>query len=174
MSAKKLGMAAGAACLLASVAVFAGSVQQNFTVNLKITPQCVAGAGTNITFQDSGYLAANVDAAGSIKVGCTKGTQPTITLNNGSNSANCPGGAARCMKSATTGEYVNYNLYTDSTRLDSWDSTENVTGPAGDGAVASGAGVANKTVDIFGRVPPQTTPPPAADYTDTVTATVSF
>jgi spore coat protein U-like protein len=171
MFARKLGMAIAAGSLLASVAAFAGSVPQDFLVKLTITPECVVAAGSDISFPATGYLDSNVDAAGSIKVGCTEGTQPTIKLNNGTNSSSC--GGSRCMKSATTSDFVKYDLYTNDTRTTAWPAL-GVTGPAGTGAVSGGAGVANNPVDIYGRVPPQTTPTPATDYTDTVTATVEF
>jgi spore coat protein U-like protein len=171
MFARKLGMAIAAGSLLASAAAFAAAVQQDFLVKLTITPECVVAAGSDISFPATGYLDSNVDAAGAIQVGCTKGTQPTITLSNGANSASC--GGSRCMKSPTTGDFVNYELYTNTGRTVAW-PVAGVTGPTGDGAVSGGAGAANKQVDIFGRVPPQTTPAPASDYSDTVTATVTF
>ena len=165
---------AAAVALLAGSGAMAGSVTQNFTVNLTITAQCVVGAGTNINFPDSGYLtSASLDAQGSFVVGCTKGTTPQITLNNGVNSANCPGGAARCMKNAATSDYVNYDLYTDSGRTTLWTSALATTPVTGSGAVTGSTPNKDKTVDVFGRVPPQNTGTPGS-YTDTVTATVTF
>lgn len=173
MNARTLGAAIVAGSLLTTASVFAAQVTQDFTVNITITPECVVAAGTDINFASTGYLDTNVDAAGSIKVGCTEGTQPTIKLSAGANSASCPTGGTRCMKSATTNDYVNYELYTNVGRTTAWPAA-GVSGPTGTGAVAAGTGTANNTVDIFGRVPPQTTPTPATDYTDTVTATVEF
>lgn len=172
MNARKLGCGIAAGCLLASAAAFpVTTTTQNFQVKLTITPECVVGAGSDIDFGSSGYLDTNVDAAGSIMVGCTEGTQPTITLNNGANSASC--GGARCMKSPTTGDFVKYDLYVDNGRATAWPAL-GVSGPAGSGAVSGGAGSADQTVNIYGRVPPQATPTPASDYVDTVTATVAF
>lgn len=171
MKARKLGWSIAAGCLVASTAVSAATVQQNFTVNLKITPECVIEKGTDITFAATGYLDTDVDANGSIKVGCTKGTVPKISLNGGDGAA-CSSGASRCMESAG-GEQIDYVLYHDSVGGTVWTPGLQVNGPAGDGAVASNKGVANKTVTIYGRVPPQNTPTPG-DYADTVTATVEF
>ena len=171
MNARKLGWGVAAGCLLASVAAFAGSVQQNFTVNLKITPECVVGAGTNMTFADTGYLtSATLDAQATFVVGCTKGTTPTITLSAGSNSASCPAGGTRCMRRGATADYVNYELYSDSGRTDPWTSEQPVTGTGG---VTGNAPNKDQTVTVYGRVPAQNTPTPG-DYTDTVTATVTF
>lgn len=159
---------------LTAIGVPAATQTQSFTVNLTITADCVVGAGTDINFGSAGYLTANLDADGSFFIGCTQGTAPDITLNDGLNNGSCPGGAARCMLSATTGDYVNYELYTDGARTAPWTSATVVNTYAGTGAVVAGVPQADVQVDVFGRVPPQATPTPAADYTDTVTATVTF
>jgi spore coat protein U-like protein len=174
MYKRALGIAVALGAALTAVGVPAATQTQTFTVNLTITADCVVGAGSDINFGSTGYLTANIDAAGSFLVGCTEGTVPDITLNDGLNSGACPGGAARCMLSATTGDYVNYDLYTDAGRTTQWTSALVVTSVTGSGSVTGGVPDADQTVDVFGRVPPQATPTPAADYTDTVTATVTF
>lgn len=169
-----VGIAVAMGAMLAAAGVPAASPQtQSFTVNLTITADCVVGAGSDINFGAAGYLTANIDAAGSFLVGCTPGTVPDISLNDGLHNGACAA-SARCMLSATTGEYVDYELYTDAGRTTLWTSALVVNPVTGTGAVAAGVPVADQTVDVFGRVPPQTTPTPAADYTDTVTATVTF
>ena len=162
----------------ATIGLLAGSgalaVDQSFTVNLTIEAACVVGAGSDMTFTTSGYLtSASLDADGTFMVGCTKGTQPTITLNDGLNSVNCPAGGTRCMKRGATSDYVNYDLYTDDGRTTAWTSALSTTPVTGTGALAGGAPDADQTVTVYGRVPPQDTPGPGA-YTDTVTATVTF
>ena len=74
------------------------------------------------------------------------------------------------MRRAATADYVNYELYSDSGRTDPWTSETPVTGT---GIVSGGAASKDQTVTVYGRVPPQNTPTPG-DYTDTVTATVTF
>lgn len=175
MHKRLLGIAVVMGAALTAVGVPAASPQtQTFTVNLTITADCVVGAGSDINFGSAGYLTANIDAAGSFLVGCTEGTVPDITLNDGANSASCPGGFARCMKSATTSDYVGYELYQDGARTTLWTSADTITSVTGSGSVTGGVPDADQTVDVFGRVPPQSTPTPASDYTDTVTATVTF
>lgn len=174
MYKRVLGIAVAIGAALTAVGVPAASPQtQTFTVNLTITADCVVGAGSDINFGSAGYLTANIDAAGSFLVGCTTGTVPDISLNDGLNSASCAS-SARCMLSALTGDYVDYELYTDAGRTTLWTSALVVNSVTGTGAVAAGVPVADQTVDVYGRVPPQATPQPAADYTDTVTATVTF
>ena len=174
MYKRALGIAVAIGAALTAVGVPAATQTQTFTVNLTITADCVVGAGSDINFGSTGYLTANIDTAGSFLVGCTEGTVPDISLNDGANSP-CPlVGFDRCMKSATTNDYVGYHLYTDAGRNTLWTSALVVTPVTGSGSVTGGVPDADQTVDVYGRVPPQATPTPAADYTDTVTATVTF
>lgn len=179
MHKRRLGAAAvataAAVLAVASGWVWAATTTAQFTVNLTINAQCVAGTTVgNMNFPAQGYLTgAAVDATATISYGCTKGTAPVVTLNSGANNgAPCPGGALRCMKHASLGDYVNYDLYTDSGRLTLW-TTNSVTGTSGSGTVSGTTPSEDRTITVYGRVPPQSTPTPGS-YSDTVTATFTF
>jgi spore coat protein U-like protein len=61
---------------------------------------------------------------------------------------------------------ITYGLYTDVNRTDPWGA------PPSDHV--SGTGNSNaQTLDVYGRVPAQTTPP-TGTYTDTVVVTVTY
>lgn len=173
MATRLSKMAAVAGLLMASSGlVSAGTATTSFTVNITITPECVAGNPTNMNFGSWGYLTANHDANATFTVGCTKGTVPTITLNGGMNFAACTGGT-RCMRRGATSDYVNYDLYTDAAGGTAWTTATSTTTVTGTGAVSGTTPTQDNTVTVYGRVPPQNTATPGS-YTDTVVATVTF
>ena len=138
----------------------------NFNVTLKVQKSCTIAKNADIDFGTVGLIDANIDAAGALDVKCSKGTTYDLKLDNGLNSG---GTAQRKMKSATTGELVNYDLFSDTGRTTPWNATTFVSG-SGTGAVTP------VTIPVYGRVPPQATPTPdtGAGYTDLVTATLTF
>jgi len=109
-------------------------------------------------------LASALTASGSISAQCTNGDAFQIALNGGS-SGNV---AARTMQRSGGGGSVGYQLYQDS----------GLTTPWGDGtggtsmATGTGSGFA-QALTVYGRVPAQATPAPG-NYSDTITATISF
>src|SRR5258707_348635 len=60
------------------------------------------------------HAAANLDAAGSIVIACTKGAVTTLGLDTG---ANVSSGARRI---ASSGNFLTYELYQDSSRSTGW------------------------------------------------------
>ncbi len=62
---------------------------------------------------------------------------------------------------------VGYQLYQNAGRTTVWGNT-----PGTDTVPGTGSG-ASQTLTVYGRVPPQTTPP-AATYNDSVTVTVNY
>ncbi|WP_395673878.1 spore coat U domain-containing protein [Inquilinus sp.] len=159
----------------------AATATGNLQVKITITKECQVNAGSGGTgagdavldFGSKGILNANVDGqtavsgTGSIQVQCTNGTSYQIGLNAGTNPS-APGDVnTRRMKNGT--EFVSYQLYQDSARTTVWGNT---TGAGGNVVTKTADGTVQST-QVFGRVPPQTTPT-AAVYTDTVTITVTY
>ena len=100
-----------------------------------------------------------VDSTGNIGVTCDLATPYTIALSPGSGSY-----ASRAMTSGAT--VLNYNLYTDATRLIVW----------GDGSGGSSPVVglgANNNHTVYGRIPGSQNVP-VGTYTDTITVTLTF
>jgi spore coat protein U-like protein len=133
-----------------------------FTVSATVINNCTISVG-NISFSTSGLLSAALTANGSITTRCTNGNAYQIALNKGLNGTV----AARKMLSSG-GAMVGYQLYIDAARTLLW----------GDGtlgtSMAGGTGTGNVlTTTIYGVVPVQATPAPG-NYSDTVTATISF
>jgi len=133
-----------------------------FEARAQVAPECLVTAG-NLDFGTVGVLNGNIDSSSQIDVTCTRDTAYDLELNYGLYGT-APGG--RRMQDGAANE-VQYELYQDAARSNVW-------GEAADGADqvgAGGGGTQNYTV--FGRVPPQTTPPPGA-YSDTVVVTVTY
>ncbi len=156
--ASKLLLAAVAAGAMGAAAQAQTTATSQFNAQITIQAQCVVSSPNTLDFGSSGLLNGNVDAQMNFTVECTNGTAYTIAMNDGANAA----GTQNRM--ANGGQFVNYELYTDSNRTTVWDSTSTV----------SGTGTGDPiTHTVFGRVPAQTTPAPGT-YTDTVTITVSY
>lgn len=134
-----------------------------FTVSATVTNNCTIGA-TNLSFGTAGVIGTGINAAGSLSITCTNGDSWRVSLNGGG-SGNV---AARTMQRQGGGGSVGYQLYTDSARILPWGDgsggTTRVTG--------TGTGLA-QAVNVYGRVPAQSTPMPG-NYSDTITATIEF
>jgi len=130
------------------------TVQKNCTIN-----------ATNLAFPSQGLLNHVVTANGTITVRCTNNNAFSVALNGGSVANNV---AARKMKHQTAADTVSYQLYQDSNYATIWG--DSVTG--GTPLTNTGTG-ANQQFTVYGRVPVQTTPRPG-NYSDTVTATITF
>ena len=132
-----------------------------FSLTLTIAPSCVVSA-TDLVFPGSGFITTAIDGAATLSVTCTNTTPYTVALSNGNGA-----GATFVQRKMTSasGDTVNYNLYRDAARTGVWaDSFFKVSG--------NGTG-SPQSLTVYGRVPVQTTPPPAV-YRDTVVVTLSY
>ena len=148
---------------LASTSLYAATVTNTMPVKITIQNACNISttAPTTLDFGTQGPLVANVDQTATITVTCTTNAPYNVGLDAG-------GGAsinARRMINGTN--TVGYQLYRDTGRTTVWGNTVGT-----DTAAGTGNGTA-QALTVYGRVPPQTTPP-AATYSDSVTVTVSY
>ncbi|MFM0361787.1 Csu type fimbrial protein [Paraburkholderia sediminicola] len=150
-------LAPGCAALTTSAGSF------GFTASATVVNNCLISA-TNVAFASTGVLSSALSASGAITARCTNGDAYQIALSTGL-SGNV---AARQMQRAGGGGAVNYQLYTDAAHTSAWgDGTAGTT-------MATGTGSGNAvSITVYGRVPAQTTPMPG-NYSDTITATISF
>jgi spore coat protein U-like protein len=163
---RKLAIGLGAAVGLAtmSTAAFAATVTSNFQVRLSITAQCLAATTNDLDFGTSGFLSSNVDAQSSIAVQCTNTTPYNVGFDQGVNGT---GVTARKLKGGPTNEEISYAIYSNAGRTTNWGNT------VGTDTVAGTGNGAAQTIQVYGRVPAQTTPTPGT-YTDTITVTVTY
>jgi spore coat protein U-like protein len=156
------------AALLAasSGAVFAlTTVTTTFNATINIQATCIVATPTLLDFGSPGVLSAPVTAQQtSVDVTCTFGTLYNIGLNAGTGAGATV--AVRKMTSPATNT-VNYSLYSDGGHTTVWGNT------IGTNTVSDTANGQSQGHQVFGLVPPQTTPAPAV-YTDTITVTVSY
>lgn len=165
---RTIAFVAAAALMAAPLAANAGSASNTLSVTASVAKNCTIGSST-LAFGSYDpvvtNLSTNLDQSSTITLTCTKAASG-ITLGFG-NSANAPAGCTapqRCMLSA--GNYLNYQIYSDSGRTAVWTTAiaETVTG-----------GVTTPTnVTIYGRIPSAQDASVGASYADSVTATVNF
>ena len=148
---------------LASTSLYAATVTNTMPVKIVIQNACNVSttAPTTLDFGTQGPLITNVDQTATITVTCTTAAPYNVGLDAGGGT----GINARRMINGTN--TVGYQLYRDTGRTQVWGTTigtDTVTG-AGNGTA--------QAITVYGRVPPQTTPP-AATYNDTVNVTVTY
>ena len=140
-----------------------GAGQSQFlfgTVTAQIPNACLITIATDLDFGSASHLDAPRDQSSLIRLRCATGTAWTMTLSNGSNSAN----GQRRM--ASNGNFLPYGLYLDPALLIPWGNTE-----------ATGASDVGENEDVsfpvYGRVFPQPAPIPGS-YSDTITVTLTY
>ena len=159
----------GAAVSMLALPAMAGTVTNTFQAKIVIQNTCAVNltAPTDLDFGTQGVLSANVDTTSTIAFTCTSGATYNIGLNAGANASTANDVNTRRMTDGSS-HYVAYQMYTATGRSGAqWGNTVLTDTQAG-----TGTGTA-QTTTVYGRVPPQATPP-AGNYADTVTVTVTY
>jgi spore coat protein U-like protein len=148
---------------LASTTLNAATVTNTMPVKITIQNACNISttAPTTLDFGTAGPLVANVDQTSTISVTCTTNAPYNVGLDGGG------GGSINTRRMINGTNTVGYQLYSNSARTTVWGVTVGT-----DTVPGTGNGTA-QTLTVYGRVPPQTTPP-AAVYNDTVNVTVTY
>ena len=139
-------------------AVQAASNSTNFDVSIQVNATCAISA-SNMTFSSiTTGTTSNNDATSTLTVNCSNGTPYTISLGNGNNYS-----AGRRMASGAS--YINYYLYSDSSRSTQWNTT----------ATRSGTGTgSDQSLTVYGRVPSGQSVTNTGAYADTIVATITY
>lgn len=154
-----LAIAMAAVAAITYSPVNASTTSDTFLVTITILATCsVDTTSANVGFGSQASTATDAAATGTISVTCTPGTSYTVELNNGENYS---GTTRRMIKGA---DYVAYGLYQDSAHSTAWGTDPDWVSDTGDGSAQSHT--------VYGLVPSANFP--AGDYTDTVTATVTY
>lgn len=136
----------------------------DMAVTITIENACeISTAPTTLDFGAHGVLSANVDNESTMSVTCTTAAPYDIGLDAGLNGA----GDITARKMINGLATVDYQLYQAAGRTTVWGDTVD-----DDRLASEGTGTA-QLFTVYGRVPPQTTPP-AGVYTDTVAVTVTY
>lgn len=153
-----------------SMAAQGATATANLTPSATVSNNCTITGGS-LSFGAYDPVSANsstaLDGSGTLSVTCTKSASTTVTLGQGSNAETTSTDTAplRRLKDAGT-NYLTYKLYSDSGRTTQW---TNVT--AG-GLAHTGTGTAT-SLTVYGSVAGGQNVP-AASYSDTVVATITF
>jgi spore coat protein U-like protein len=160
----------------AASAALAGTATSNVTVSATVVANCtISTASLSFTGYDPvvANAAVPLDTTGSLVVACTKGAAATIGLSQGAHpfagsTINAP---LRQVLSPTTSNNIRYDFYQDAARTNIW-------GDVGSGATKTQAynsvSKTATTLTIYGRMPAGQDVSVAADYADTVVATINF
>jgi spore coat protein U-like protein len=148
---------AGSPCLSSTK-----TLQTNFSATATVVASCNVSA-TNLNFGTIGVLSSNLDSSNTVTIQCTSGTPYNVGLNAGTGA-----GATVAARKMTSGaNTATYSLYSNAGRTTVWGNTIGT-----DTVTGTGTG-SNQNLTVYGRVPVQSTPPPAT-YSDTVIVTVTF
>jgi spore coat protein U-like protein len=155
---------------LVAVSSFAGTAATTNTNNItaSVAPKCTIGAFSIAFGAYDPFAAAPLDQTGTISINCTKGTSGVVSLNLG---ANASGAVRRMQDTGAAGNFLTYEIYSDSGRTTVWNAVSTVTlGPSASKNTAL-------TATAYGRVAAgQDAQAGAAglNYQDTIVATVTF
>jgi spore coat protein U-like protein len=150
----------------------AGSSNATFTVTATVVNDCVISTA-NIAFGNyDPTVATTTTAQGWVSAKCTSGDVVSVALSQGSNPATGSTAAVPARQMATPGtNYLPYHIYIASTGTTEWGS-----GTVGTNTPAAQTSTSVNTALVFttyGAILPGVNVP-AGNYTDTVTATVTF
>jgi spore coat protein U-like protein len=150
---------------VAGAAYAAPQATTNLNVSANVVASCTISA-TNLAFGNlSTAVATNVDVAAALTVNCPTGQAYAITMGNG---AGVGATAALRRMTRTSGtETIDYAIYRDAARTQTWGSTIGT-----DTSASTGTG-ANQTFQVYGRVPTQTGLTAGA-HTDTVVVNIDY
>jgi spore coat protein U-like protein len=144
----------------------AATATSSFTVTGTVTANCtISTTGISFTYDPvAANASSNATATGTVTIACSKGSAPSIGLDNGLYPGLASAGA-RAMRLGATANYLGYDIYWPGTTT-LWTTAAPYVPSAPPSKAArtfnmDGAAIAGQDVAV-------------GSYTDTVTATVNF
>lgn len=161
MKTKFLKLALAFVALSPVAATYAATESGSIAVSADVTATCTLS--TSPLAFGSYSATADLDATTDLSLTCSNGTTYDIALDAGAG-----GTATTASREMTSGtDILNYALYNDSGRTQTWGTSSGVDTVAGTGTGSA------QTITVYGRVP-QGQYQPVASYTDTVNVTVTY
>jgi hypothetical protein len=122
-----------------------------------------------MTFPPQTIITTDLLAQSALTVKCTNDPtnpiMPYISLDDGLHATS---GQRQMENTDKPGNFISYDLYSDSQRSSPWGSSFGVN------TVPITRSANNTSVPVYGKIPKPTISPPAGPYTDRVTVTVNF
>jgi spore coat protein U-like protein len=178
---KRFGTLAAALALASgafyAAPAFATSQTQSLTVKGSVSQSCTTlSSAQTLTFPayDFQTNATTADTAGPVSytTKCTKGSSVAFSVDGGANYAHTSG--TRALKSTSTGDYMNYGLFSDSNDSTAW-AFDSSTGAGTNGATLNPtSNTQTLTLTIYGSIPAGQDVSVATDYTDSVTVAINY
>lgn len=139
------------------------ATNSSFAVSASYPSTCTISADSMSFGAITSTVYAPIDAQASIITTCSASTPYQVALDNGVSGASQP--TQREMLKGSDRLY--YGIYKDSQRTQAWGGIPNANTVAGTGTGSS------STVQAYGRIPTQSTPP-SGTYTDTIIVTIDY
>lgn len=142
---------------------FAATATGTFAVTATVVKACSISA-TALAFGNyDPTVGTPDDATSTISVHCTNGTQYNVGLNAGT----APGASVTSRKMSAGANVLNYSLYQDSGRATNWGNT------VGTDTLSGTAAASPASLTVYGRIPSGQNVP-VGNFTDTITATITY
>jgi spore coat protein U-like protein len=142
---------------------FGATATGTFAVSATVVKACTISASA-LSFGTYDPTAATADdATTDITVRCTSGTLYNVGLSAGT----ATGATVTSRKMSLGANLLNYGLYQDAARASNWGNT------IGTDAVSGTAPGAATTINVYGRIPAGQLVP-VGNFTDTITATITY
>lgn len=162
MKNKSLKFALAIFALAPMAATYAATETGSIAVSAEVAASCTLSTSP-LAF--GSYTATDdLDATTDLSLTCSSGTTYDIALDVGTGAGATA--AVRVMEDGSANP-LNYALYNDSGRTQTWGTTELTDTVAGTGTGSA------ETITVYGRVP-QGQYQPVGNYTDTVNVTVTY
>lgn len=145
---------------------YAAQKPSNISESVIVTSNCNVTGG-NVTLSFGSYdpsmtnLTRDLDSTSNFSLRCTPGTSAVISMDSGQHAS----GATRRMVNSL-GNYLEYQLYTDSSRSSVWNQSNTQSYAA--------STLQPRTFTVYGRVPAGQEAVLAGSYGDTITITITF
>ena len=151
--------------LIVATSAFAGSASTNTNnITASVSPKCTIGAFSIAFGAYDPFAAAPLDQSGTVTINCTKATSGVVSFDLG---ANASGAIRRMQDTGATGNFLNYEVYSDAGHTIVWNAVNTVTlGPS----VSKNTAL---TATAYGRVA-SGQDAAVLNYQDTLIATVTF
>ena len=158
-------IAVGVLCVpaLQPVATLSATAGSTLTASATVLTGCTINPST-LSFGSYEPMAATAaTATATVAFACVKGTAYTVTSDFGANATHAVG-TSRAMLGAT-GNYLSYEIYTNTARTTVFNTTNTITGTS--------AGKASTTFTLYGSIP-AAQDVPTGSYSDVDNLTISF